>query len=65
MNKTGETCQKPGYYKFSGHTDSSINCHPTSDERDIPMKLKNTFPPIRSCEKGAFWKWDRPLWKLQ
>lgn len=61
MPKTGEICQTSGWYKFSGHTDGSIGCHPTKDEQDIPMKAGNHFPPIKSCEKGAYWTYIRPL----
>ena len=61
MPKTGEICSTSGHYKFAGHTSGKIGCHPTSDEKDIPMKSGNRFPPIRSCEQGAFWMYVRPL----
>lgn len=61
MPKNGETCTKSGHYKFAGHTDGSKGCHPTIDEQDIPMTVGKTFPPIKSCNKGAFWTWVRPL----
>ena len=61
MAKTGEICQTSGWYKFAGHTDGNIGCHPTIDEQDIPMKSGNRFPPIRSCERGAYWNFVRPL----
>lgn len=61
MPKTGETCTFSGHYKFAGHTDGSIGCHPTLDESDIPMYKGNTFPPIKSCGKGAYWTYVRPL----
>ena len=61
MPKTGEICTKSGHYRFSGHTDGSVGCHPTSDEQDIPMVEGRTFPPIKSCGKGAYWTYVRPL----
>ena len=61
MPKTGEICVISGHYKFSGHSDGSIGCHPTFDESGIPMYYGNTFPPIKSCGKGAFWTYVRPL----
>lgn len=53
--KTGEKCITSGVYKFDGHTDGSMECHPTSDEKEIPLSEGETFPPIRSCKKGAYW----------
>jgi len=61
MPNTGETCTRSGHYKFSGHMDGSVGCHPTLDEQDIPMHEGKTFPPIKSCGKGAIWTWVRPL----
>jgi len=59
MPKTGEVCQRSGIYRFSGHTDGSIGCHPTYEEGEIPLSRGETFPPIRSCKKGAFWTFVR------
>jgi len=61
MPKTGETCEIEGYYKFAGHIDDSIGCHPTYEEQEIPMHQGNTFPPIKSCRKGANWIYSRSL----
>ncbi len=61
MYKTGEKCLLSGHYKFMGHTDGSIGCHETSDERDIPMHQGDTFPPVKHCRKGAYWDYSRPL----
>ena len=61
MANNGETCTKSGHYKFAGHPDGSTGCHPTADEMDIPMTVGKTFPPIRSCGKGAIWTWVRSL----
>lgn len=59
--KTGETCPLSGHYGFAGHQDGSVGCHPTSDERDIPMHFGDTFPPVKHCQKGAYWVYVRPL----
>lgn len=61
MNKTGEICTKSGHYRFAGHTDGSIGCHETLNERDIPMKAGERFPPVKHCQKGAYWEYSRPL----
>ena len=62
MNKTGEKCQKSGYYRFVRHTDFSVGCHPTYEEGEIPLEAGETFPPIKSCKKGAYWEYARPRW---
>ncbi len=59
MPKTGETCHQTGIYRFAGHTDRSVGCHPTSEEHEIPLSNGETFPPIRSCGKGVFWQFIR------
>lgn len=61
MAKTGETCTMSGHYKFAGHTDGSIGCHPTLNESDILIVKGNTFPPIKSHGKCAYWTHVRPL----
>jgi len=55
MPKTGEICQRPGIYDFVRHVDGSAGCHPTSEEKMIPLSKGDTFPPIKSCKKGAIW----------
>ena len=59
MPKTGEICERSGVYRFAGHTDGSVGCHPTSEEMEIPLSKGETFPPIRSCGKGAYWTFVR------
>lgn len=58
MPKTGETCQRSGVYRFAGHPDGSTACH-TAEENEIPLSKGETFPPIRSCSKAAFWTFVR------
>ena len=59
MPKTGEVANVSGIYRFAGHVDGSKGCHPTQDEREIPLAHGETFPPIRSCKKAAIWQFVR------
>lgn len=61
MPVTGEICQTSGIYKWSGHSDGTINCHVTHNEYTIPMQSGNRFPPTKHCEKGALWTYLRPM----
>lgn len=54
--KTGEKCVESGIYGFDGYLDGSAWPAPTSEERQIPLSAGETFPPIRSCNKGCYWK---------
>lgn len=56
LHKTGEICTVTGNYKFAGHVDGTIGCHPTWEEQVIPLDYGDRFPPIRSCGKGAYWQ---------
>lgn len=54
--KTGEICDVAGDYQFDGYTDGTSYPPPTVDERVIPMDVGDTFPPVRSSKKAAWWK---------
>ena len=54
--KTGQQCTSSGRYQFDGYTDGTTTPSPTAEEKIIPLKAGETFPPIRSCNKGCFWK---------
>ena len=54
--KTGQTCVESGRYRFDGYIDGSTTPRPTSEEMEIPLSLTETFPPIRSSNKGCWWK---------
>lgn len=54
--KTGETCLITGSYSFDGYTDGTQSPPPTSEEKVIPMEAWETFPPVKSCNKGAWWR---------
>lgn len=57
--KTGERCVASGVYVFDGYTDNATSPAPTADERVIPLRIGETFPPIKSSKKGAWWKLQR------
>jgi hypothetical protein len=57
--KTGQKCDTTGFFVFDGYTDGSSAPAPTSDERVIGLKSGETFPPVRSSNKGAWWKLQR------
>ncbi len=53
--KTTEKCTKAGTYDWDGYTDGTRTPSPTAQEKSIPMDVGDTFPPVRSCNKGAYW----------
>ena len=53
--KTGEECPQKGTYRFDGYTDGAWFPAPTSNETLIPLSKGETFPPIRSQNKGCYW----------
>ncbi len=57
--KTGDTAPYKGTYEFDGFVDPKVNCKPTSEERRIPLDKGETFPPIRSCNAAAWWRFVR------
>lgn len=54
--KTGQTCEATGMYAFDGYADGTSLPAPTSDERRIPLKRGDRFPPVKSANKAAWWK---------
>lgn len=56
LYKTGDTASYTGRYQFVRYTDGTDKPAPTTDERVIPLSRGETFPPIRSCNKGAYWQ---------
>ena len=58
---TGEICPEDGTYKFVGFIDKdgkpiTLDCEPTEEERTIVLEKGKGFPPIKSCENGAYWR---------
>lgn len=56
MYKTGDTAPQTGRYQFVSYTDGTTSPSPTAEERIIPLSRGEVFPPIRSCNKGAYWR---------
>lgn len=56
MHKTGDTAPHSGRYSFVRYTDGTTTPAPTAEERIISLTRGATFPPIRSCNKGAWWQ---------
>ena len=54
--KTGEKSPANAYYKWIGYTDGTTSPYPTEEEMKIHLEAGDVFPPIRSCNKGAFWQ---------
>ncbi len=56
MYKTGEQAPQTSNYQFISYTDGSVTPSPTAEERVIHLTKGETFPPIRSCNKAAYWQ---------
>lgn len=57
--KTGNVCDTTGSYVFDGYVDGTSHPPPTNDERVVPLRATETFPPIKSASKGCWWKLQR------
>ncbi|MCB8991834.1 MAG: YjzC family protein [Ardenticatenaceae bacterium] len=56
MFKTGDKVTITGRYEFVQYTDGTTTPTPTVEERIVPLEYGETFPPIRSANKGAWWR---------
>jgi len=54
--KTGQRSPANAYYEWDGYTDGTFSPSPTAEERKIKLENGEVFPPINSCDKGAYWK---------
>jgi len=54
--KTGELSPANANYDWDGYSDGSRYPAPTAEEMKITLSKGEVFPPIRSCDKGAYWK---------
>jgi hypothetical protein len=54
--KTGDEADTAGSYVFDGYTDGTLDPQPTEEESIIELEANDTFPPIRSSRKGAWWR---------
>ena len=57
--KTGQKCDTTGSYVFDEYVDGTKTPSPTNEERVIPLAAGETFPPVRSHNKAAWWKLQR------
>jgi hypothetical protein len=57
---TGQKCETTGSYAFDGYMDGTTTPSPTNEEREFRLTAGETFPPVRSTNKAAYWK----LWRL-
>ncbi|PRQ09498.1 YjzC family protein [Enhygromyxa salina] len=57
--KTGASCTTSGSYVFDTYVDGTTTPQPTTEERVILLTRNETFPPIKSAEKSAWWKLQR------
>jgi hypothetical protein len=51
---TGQKCPRSGVYAYVGHTSGS-NCQVSPQQREIPLSLGETFPPVHGCGHAARW----------
>jgi len=54
--KTGQVSPAHARYAWDGYTDGTRFPYPTNEEKIITLENGEVFPPIRSCNKGAWWK---------
>jgi len=55
LYKTGQEAPKTQNYSWVKYTDWTITPSPTNEEKIIPLSKGEVFPPINSCDKGAYW----------
>ncbi|MCB5288268.1 MAG: YjzC family protein [Candidatus Cloacimonetes bacterium] len=54
--KTGQDSPAHARYAWDGYTDGTRSPSPTEAEKSITLETGEKFPPINSCDKGAWWK---------
>jgi len=57
--KTGEKCSRKGVYQWDGYVDGTRFPSTSTEEREIPLDVGDKFPPVKSCNKAAFWVYLR------
>ena len=57
LYKTGDKAPRTGVYKWMRYTDGTRTPTPTANERRIPLEVGETFPPVKSAGKAAWWRW--------
>lgn len=56
LYQTGEKAPHTGRYQFVRYTDGTVSPAPTPEEKVIPLSVGETFPPIKSSKKSAYWQ---------
>lgn len=56
LYKTGETCPQTGVWGFVKYLDGTTTPAPSAEEREIALAKGEVFPPIRSAQKGCWWR---------
>ncbi len=56
LYKTGQKSPANAYYRWEKYTDGTRYPRPTAEEMRIHLEKGEVFPPINSCDKGAYWK---------
>lgn len=54
--KTGQKAPKTTNYTFDGYIEGPQYPSPTAEEMRIPLSAEEVFPPIRSTNRGAYWR---------
>ena len=54
--KTGQQAPRTATYTFDGYVEPASAPPPTAEEMKIPLTLGDTFPPIRSTDRAAYWR---------
>ncbi len=54
--KTGQKAPRTSTYAWVCYTDGTQVPLPTKEEMSIRLTRGETFPPIRSCNKAAYWR---------
>ena len=56
LYKTGENSPAHAHYEWAKYTDETRSPSPTDEEKKITLETGEKFPPINSCDKGAWWE---------
>lgn len=56
LYKTGQISPLYARYMWDHYTDGTYSPLPTPEEKYITLDKGETFPPINSCDKGAWWR---------
>lgn len=56
LYKTGEISNAHAHYAWEKYTDGTRTPSPTYEEKYITLDTGDRFPPINSCDKGAWYK---------